>query len=48
LYAASGIDITQDIIALYDKNSPSANAPAKPATPPPAAAAKPAAAPPKP
>jgi outer membrane protein len=47
LYAASGIDITQDIIALYDKNAPSASAPAKPSTSPPAAA-KPAAAPPKP
>ncbi len=47
LYAASGIDITQDIIALYDKNSPSASAPAKTSAPPPAAA-KPAATPPKP
>jgi outer membrane protein len=36
LFAASGTDITQDVIALYDKNSPSAAAPAKPATPPPA------------
>jgi outer membrane protein len=45
LYASDGIDITQDIIALYDKNAPSASA--NPATPPPAAAAKPAAAPPK-
>jgi outer membrane protein len=55
LYAASGIDITQDIIALYDKNAPSASAPASAGTQPPAAAAKPpaaaakpAAAPPKP
>ncbi len=47
IYAANSIDITQDIIALYDKNSPSATSSAKPATPPPAAAAKPAAAPPK-
>ena len=47
LFAASGTDITQDVIALYDKNSPSAANPAKPATPPPPAAAKPAAAPPK-
>jgi outer membrane protein len=46
LYASDGIDITQDIIALYDKNAPSASS-ANPATPPPAAAAKPAAAPPK-
>jgi outer membrane protein len=47
LFAASGTDITQDVIALYDKNSPSAaTTNAKPATPPPAAA-KPAAAPPK-
>jgi outer membrane protein len=47
LFAASGTDITQDVIALYDKNSPSAaTTSAKPATPPPAAA-KPAAAPPK-
>lgn len=43
LYATNSIDITQDIIALYDKNSPSASATpaapaAKPATPPPAAA----------
>ena len=45
IFAANGIDITQDIIALYDKNSPSsASAPATS----PAAAAKPAAAPPKP
>lgn len=44
LYAASGIDITQDIIALYDKNAPSASAPASAGTQPPAAAAKPPAA----
>ena len=47
LYATSGIDITQDIIALYDKNAPAAtsSAPAPASKPP--AAAKPAAAPPK-
>jgi len=48
LYATSGIDITQDIIALYDKNSPAATSSSSPApktpTPPPAAA-KPAAPP---
>jgi len=47
LYAASGIDITQDIIALYDKNSQPAttsSAPASKSAPPPAAA-KPAAPP---
>ena len=48
LYATNSIDITQDIIALYDKNAPAPTSSAKPATPPPAAAAKPAsAAPPK-
>jgi outer membrane protein len=47
LYASDGIDITQDIIALYDKNAPSASS-ANPATPPPPAATKPAATPPKP
>jgi outer membrane protein len=47
LYADDGADITQDIIALYDKNAPSASAPAKPAAPP-AASAKPAATPSKP
>jgi outer membrane protein len=51
LYATNSIDITQDIIALYDKNAPAPGAAApsagaKPTTPPPAAA-KPAAAPPK-
>jgi outer membrane protein len=53
LYATNSIDITQDIIALFDKNAPAAGSAAtppaggaKPATPPPAAA-KPAAAPPK-
>jgi outer membrane protein len=43
MYAANGTDITQDIIALYDKNSPAA-ASAVPAVAPPAAA-KPAAPP---
>jgi outer membrane protein len=38
LYAANGIDITSDIVALYDKNTPTDAAPPKPA----------AAAPPKP
>jgi len=47
MFAASGTDITQEVIAMYDKNSPSAAA-GKPATPPPPAAAKPAAPPPKP
>jgi outer membrane protein len=47
LYATNSIDITQDIIALYDKNSPTATAAGNPATPAPAAATKPAAAPPK-
>jgi outer membrane protein len=47
LYATNSIDITQDIIALYDKNAPApATSSTKPATPPPAAA-KPAPAPPK-
>lgn len=41
LYAANSIDITQAIVELYDKNSPSAG-PAKPAATPPA---KPVAAP---
>ena len=47
LYATSGIDITQDIIALYDKNSPAttSSAPASKAPAPPPAAAKPAAPP---
>lgn len=47
LFAASGTDVTQDIIALYDNNAPSAAAPAKPGAPTPAAA-KPAASPAKP
>jgi outer membrane protein len=38
MYAANGTDITQDIIALYDKNSPSAAASSAPAAAPPAAA----------
>jgi len=41
LYATNSIDITQDIIALYDKNAPAAGA-AKPAgTAPPSAGTKP-------
>jgi len=53
LYAANSVDITNDIVALYDKNSPTAAAPAapavsRPATPPaalkPVPAAKPTAA----
>ena len=49
LYAADGIDITQDIIALYDKNAPSATPSASTGTTQaPAAATKPAAATPKP
>ena len=48
LYATNSIDITQDIIALYDKNAPAATTTAKPATPAPAAATKPATPPSKP
>jgi len=44
MYAANGTDITQDIIALYDKNSPSSAASSPPGAAPPAAA-KPAAPP---
>jgi outer membrane protein len=44
LYATNSIDITQDIIALYDKNAPAATTSTKPATAPPAAPAKPPAA----
>jgi len=44
LYAASGVDVTKEIIELYDKNAPSAAAPAAPAKPT-AAPAKPTAAP---
>jgi outer membrane protein len=47
LYATNSIDITQDIIALYDKNAPAPAAPAKPAAATTPDAAKPAAAPPK-
>jgi outer membrane protein len=36
LYAANGIDITKDIVDLYDKNAPPPAASAKPAPPPPA------------
>jgi len=45
MYAANGTDITQDIIALYDKNSTSTAASSAPAAAPPAAA-KPAVLPP--
>jgi outer membrane protein len=44
LYAANGIDITNDVVALYDKNSPSP-ATSAPAARPPAASSAPAAAP---
>lgn len=47
LYATNSIDITQDIIALYDKNSPSATSAGNAAPAQPPAAAKPAAVPPK-
>lgn len=47
LYAANSIDITQAIVELYDKNSPSAAAPAAPAAKPATPAVKPAS-PPKP
>ena len=42
LYIASGIDITQDIVGLYDKNAPAAAAPAaaRPAAVPPPAPKK--------
>ncbi len=44
LYISSGIDITQEIVALYDKNAPAAAAPAtpaaKPTVPPPASKKK--------
>lgn len=44
LYAANGIDITQDIVKLYDQNAPGAATPAPAAAKPaPAAAPKPAA-----
>jgi outer membrane protein len=35
LYAANGIDITSDIVALYDKNTPTDATPPKPAAAPP-------------
>jgi outer membrane protein len=43
LYAANQVDVTQEIIRLYDQNYPvkSATAPAKPAAPKPAPARKP-------
>ena len=42
LYASNNIDITNEIVALYDKNAPSAAAPAAPAARPPAAPLRPA------
>ncbi|HYO84273.1 MAG TPA: OmpH family outer membrane protein, partial [Bryobacteraceae bacterium] len=45
LFASNSIDVTQDIVALYDKNAPAAGAPATSAAPAPGAnpaAAKPA------
>jgi len=45
MFAAPSVDLTQDVIKLYDQNSGAAAAPAAakpPATPPPAAAKKPA------
>jgi outer membrane protein len=40
LYAANGIDITSDIVALYDKNTPTDAAPPKPAAAAPPATKK--------
>jgi len=48
LYATNSIDITQDIIALYDKNAPAATTSSKPAAALPPAVARPAAVPAKP
>lgn len=48
LYIANGIDVTQEIVKLYDANAPSTIAPAKPAAAPVRPAAPPAAAPKKP
>ena len=45
IYAANGIDITAEVVKLYDANAP-ASAPAKPASSPATAAPKPPAAPP--
>jgi outer membrane protein len=42
LYASNNIDITNEIVALYDKNAPGAAAPAAPAVRPPAAPPRPA------
>lgn len=42
LYAATGIDITQDIVALYDKNAPAASGTPVPTGGTPAPAARPA------
>ena len=48
LYAANGIDITNDIVALYDKNAPAAGAVPSRTLPSPASAAKPATTPARP
>ena len=40
LWASSGVDITSDIVALYDKNSPAASKPAPPPSKPAAPAKK--------
>lgn len=45
VFAASSIDITREVIDLYDKNAPAAATSAAPAAAPPAAAPKPAAPP---
>jgi len=45
MYAANGIDITKDIVDLYDKNAPAAAKPAATPAPKPAASTPPAAAP---
>jgi len=45
LVAADGIDVTADIIKLYDENSPAPSSSAAPAATPPPAAARPAAVP---
>ncbi len=41
LYAATSIDITREVVGLYDKNAPGAAAPAAPAAPAPAKKATP-------
>ncbi|MGH9660475.1 MAG: OmpH family outer membrane protein [Bryobacteraceae bacterium] len=47
LYAATGIDITNDAVGLYDKNAPASAAPAPTSSSPPATQVRPAVAPPK-